>query len=117
MDAVEFLEDFKRLCKSTACSNCSLWVDDHCCCMMDAKCAISDDFYPGQIISAVEKWAKDHPVKTRQSEFLKIAPLAPVSKQGVLEIRPCEVDKHPWFEECDFDCDKCCRAYWLQEVD
>lgn len=117
MDAVEFLKDFKRLCKSTACSNCSLWVDDHCCCMMDAKCAISDDFYPGQIISAVEKWSKDHPVKTRQSEFLKMFPNVLVY-DGVVSIAPCRVDVENYrVEECDGLCMKCCYKYWSQEVE
>ena len=114
MDAVEFLKDWHRACReSECCDECG--IVGHCITVIGVEKCPGDRLK--NLANAVEQWAKDHPVKTRQSEFLKIAPLAPVSKQGVLEIRPCEVDKHPWFEECDFDCDKCCRAYWLQEVD
>ena len=46
-----------------------------------------------ETVSKVEQWAKDHPVKTRQSEFLKKFQDAKIGKDGVLIIYPCAVEK------------------------
>lgn len=37
----------------------------------------------GEMISIVEQWSKDHPIKTRQSEFLKMFPMTYMPE------RPC----------------------------
>lgn len=59
------------------------------------------------------------PKKTRQDEFLKMFPNAPVTHSGLLGVKPCT------FEGCSFikqKCDSyatcldCRRDYWLQEV-
>lgn len=61
---------------------------------------------------------KDHPakpVKTRQSEFLRMFPNARLYS-GVVSVAPCEVDDTLSFR-CNIDCSlKCRRDYWLQEV-
>lgn len=70
-----------------------------------------------ETISKVEQWAKDHPVKTRQSEFLKIFQKATI-RDGVLTICPMAIDKaldDP--ERChETTCHKCLEKYWLAEV-
>jgi hypothetical protein len=67
-----------------------------------------------ETISKVEQWAKDHPAKTRQSEFLKLFPNAAINEDdGALNIRPCHVDDDI---ECGIarkSCDDCRREYWL----
>ena len=111
MDAKEFLKCFIRYCNNTSCDDCVM---------------IGDGCYPGAItdidrlIDKVEQWLKDHPVKTRQSEFLKRFPNADLTR-----LQPCmiEKDKRPMWcgKYADFGangcCDECRYAYWNEEVD
>lgn len=70
-----------------------------------------------ETVSKVEQWAKDHPVKTRQSEFLKKFQDAKIGKDGVLIIYPCAVEKRLSRTKCGgMFCDDCRREYWLEEV-
>lgn len=41
-----------------------------------------------EVVSIVEQWAKEHPVKTRQSEFLKQWTEAQLDEDGVLKVCP-----------------------------
>lgn len=68
MDVVEFLRDFRRMCSSYGgtCTGCEL---EHAQCRSTEK-----DCDHEKVIRVVEEWAKEHPVKTRLSEFLKILP-------------------------------------------
>ena len=69
-----------------------------------------------EMVLKVEQWAKDHPLKTRQSEFLKMFPGASVS-DGTLDIRPCIIEKSVKCIALEGkDCDNCRREYWLTEV-
>ena len=67
-----------------------------------------------------EKWAKEHPVKTRQSEFLKMFPNVPFS-HNTIDICPSKVDvlqKCPKVTPGTLNmCVFCKREYWLAEVE
>ena len=65
MDVVEFLRDFRRMCLSyDNCTGCEL---------RGAECSpMEEDCDHEKVIRVVEKWAKEHPVKTRLSELLKV---------------------------------------------
>ena len=57
------------------------------------------------------------PKKTRLSEFLKYYPDAEVDSNGFPRIPPCHIDK-TYLAKCDpFECGRCKRTYWLQEVE
>ena len=104
MDAVEFLKALGRLCNNYLCEdNCPL---------IDSCDDESDDGYVRKV-QIVEQWAKEHPVKTRQSEFLKMYPNARID-DGVIFLGPCAIDKS---HKCTLDCKKCCRDYWLKEIE
>ena len=109
MDAVEFLKAFGRLCNNYLCGdNCPL---------IDICDDVSDDGYVRKV-QIVEKWAKEHPVKTRQSEFLKMFPNASVGYNGTLVICPSQADTKA-VTECvrsERNCDKCKRDFWLKEI-
>lgn len=112
MDAVEFFKNANRLCKNyKSCSACPVWKEG--CCIVE----VDDDSVKNieKMISKVEQWAKDHPVKTRQSEFLKMFPNADFC-QDVIDISPCNIEKE--MRKCcgDRNCDECKRTYWLTEV-
>ena len=65
-------------------------------------------------ISIVEKWSAEHPVKTRQSELLKMFPDAEI-ENGIAVACPKSLDKNV---ECmPLNCDECTRKYWLAEVE
>ncbi len=65
------------------------------------------------------KW-KHRPKKTRQNEFLKMFPNAPVTHNGLLGVKPCTVEGCSFIKQkCDSyaTCLDCRRDYWLQEVE
>ena len=116
MDAVEFLNEGTRMCHSyESCVGCPMedW-DDYCMVSVNLK----------QMISIVEQWAKEHPVKTRQSEFLKIFPSAQIEDETV-SICPAKLNVVPHAtnigKTCIYvhDCTerrKCKRDFWLKEI-
>lgn len=105
MDAVEFLEQLKKRSKS------------------------NPDYYgeelniahiePISLVSKVEQWAKEHPVKTRQSVFLEQFPNAPIyTNTHNVALDPCLVDTTlrghcPTGRGCDI----CRREFWSAEVE
>lgn len=111
MDAVEYVKTQYRLCRSkNNCSECPLQDKENCCCIMDTI------EYAEKAVQIVEQWAKDHPVKTRQSEFLKLFPNAAIDEDdGILCIKPCTIDESIGCTNGK-GCDDCYRKYWLTEV-
>lgn len=117
MDAVEFLKQFNRMCKA--------YNDSWCkeCPAYKYRCGEEFNEQEEDGVSIVEQWVKEHPVKTRQSEFLKQYPDAEISKDGLPSIAPCQLDVkliHGKFQEDCEDrgvCDKCRRDFWLKEIE
>lgn len=111
MDAVEFFKTVYRLCKNQACEKCPIWEKGTC---MAGVCDYSVENIE-KTISKVEQWAKEHPIKTRQSEFLKMFPDADLCRD-VINILPCSVEKE-MSKCCDNKrCVECRKDYWLAEV-
>lgn len=63
----------------------------------------------------IDKWCKEHPTKTRQSEILKLFPNIPRRDSGEIIIRPKLLD--PNITHCAYDCDRCQKNYWLGEIE
>lgn len=101
MDAVEFLKSYKRMCES---NSRFLQID-----------LSRADFE--SMVSDTEQWIKDHPIKTRQNEFLKAFPNAFVEDGGVLSISPCNVDRTVKGACAKKTCMDCRREFWLREVE
>lgn len=79
MEAEKFLKEWKRMCQSQGkCITC--------------KAALVCPYIPGifphkqtnpaAIVPAVERWAAEHPQKTRLSDFLEKYPNAPKREDG-----------------------------------
>lgn len=70
------------------------------------------------LVSIVEQWAKEHPVKTRQGEVLKMFPNAD-THNGVLDFCP---QRFGYFKDnpkcCELmtECAECKRNFWLKEI-
>lgn len=113
MDAVEFLKTLRRMCNSE-CRECELGK------RLGAldTCALWQKAHPEEAVAIVEKWAKEHPVKTRQSEFLTMFPGADVGKtDGCLALNPCHFYKKMQLECSGRKCSDCRKAFWLAEVE
>lgn len=119
MDAVEFLREKRRMCINSAC-------DEGCCPLFEYKCCHDGSTeYAEQMVAAVEKWAREHPSRTRQSEFLKMFPNAPIKECGIIDICPNmlgELINGAVGTRCcvhvadGMTCDDCTRIFWLAEI-
>ena len=106
MDAVEFIKQVRRMGKQKG----------------EAICFKLEEI-DTEIVEQVEQWAKAHPEKTRQSEFLKQWPDAEIGDDGLLSIAPCQLYKD--MEEKDENgvcckncgCGICRRDFWLKEIE
>ena len=114
MDAVEFLKARSRMCNDNVCEgDCPLF---YCC-----NDRIDDNMV--ELVSIVEQWAKEHSVKTRQSEFLKQWPNAEIGGDGLPSVAPCQLDVRLIHRESKVDCEdrgvcnKCRRDFWLKEIE
>ena len=104
--------DYARLCKTyhTNCPDCPMWNEVCTFCIMDNT----------QVDKANEiilKWCEEHPIKTRQDEFLKMFPNARIDVNGALSICPKCVNKDFSCQTSEKRCISCCKEYWLAEVD
>lgn len=111
MDAVEYLKTLDRMC--------------HCECLKCEfrkvrsgieTCPVWQRTHPEEAVAIVEKWAADHPIKTRQSEFLKHYPDAQIDS-GCLNACPMDI-----FGDMGINCNKqtcyeCKKEFWLTEVE
>lgn len=110
MDAVEFLDKVDRLSKRGS---------------TEEKMRYTDYRAAGDNVGAVkfvERWAVAHPVKTRQSEFLKQWPDASIDDLGVLTVCPSPIstshrNAHGGCTYSGGNCSGCRREFWLAEVE
>lgn len=104
MDAVEFLGKVDRLSKRGSTEE-KMRYNDYRTARDNTRA-----------VKFVERWDAEHPVKTRQSEFLKLFPNAQTDS-GCLNACPMDV-----FGNTGIDCNKrtcfeCKKAFWLAEVE
>ena len=111
MDAVEFLDKVDRLSKRGS---------------TEEKMRYNDYRTAGDNVGAVkfvERWAAEHPIKTRQSEFLKQWPEAALTKDGAIAICPLVIsaayrDENGACNKGQSDtCAECRKAFWSAEVE
>lgn len=77
MEAVEFVKELQR---------CSKYFGLH-------MCRFNVDVSAETVVKGISQWSKEHPVRTRQSEFLRIFPDAKVESDGAVGICPMKVQK------------------------
>lgn len=110
MDAVKFLEEYKRMCDSS--DSC-----DSCC--ADGQCIGYGTNNAAGIVAITEKWSKEHPEKTRQDVFLEQWPNAKVFVDGVLQFCPQDLDSKWPCQSTDIEmrCQSCRRKFWMHEAE
>ena len=126
MDAVEFLEKRNRMCGALG-DECTDKDSTLCPLLVAARkvgkgCYGYTKSHPAEAVEIVERWAKEHPRKTRQSKLLKLFPRGKLASDGMLKFCPQEVDSGfmcPMVVKRSFSlhCEDCRRKYWLEEVD
>ena len=84
MDAVEYVKQRERMC--------DYYVNCGDCPACDYEWCSSLNGSP-KMVPIVEQWAKEHPVKTRQSEFFKQWPDAEIGDDGLPSVAPCQLYK------------------------
>lgn len=122
MDAVKFIEERNRMCKSfdTGCYGCPA---SNCEGEL-LYCAVGQDSTVDAKaqIAIVEKWSSAHPHKTRQSVFLEQWPEAEVDDNGILTLCPAPIssthrNEYGGCANYGAKCTDCCREFWLHEVE
>lgn len=116
MDAVEFLKTRTRMCNDSSCERCTLKF--FCESNFQEQSTSAE-----KAVSVVEQWAKEHPVKTRQSEFLKQWPNAEIGDDGYPSVAPCQLyedmeekgENGVCCKNCG--CAECRRDFWLKEIE
>ena len=123
MDAIKYFEEAVRMRKSSSgCENClfNKGFDEHPVFPCRSSLSCKERVAIEKCVSIVEKWSVENPIKTRQSEFLKLHPNAKISSSGVLAVCPLHIDTGA-VDICNLinlndTCEKCCKEYWLAEV-
>lgn len=122
MDAVKFIEERNRMCKSfgdrcTGCPASNACNDNPCGCEVGQESTLDATAQ----IAIVEEWSKDHPRKTRQSAFLEQYPNARIDSQAVIYVCPADAygDKvcPKNGENVRMLCRDCRREFWMHEVE
>ena len=117
MDAVKFIEERNRMCKSFGdeCSGCPAFnvCEDNLCCLESTMDATAQ-------VAIVEEWSAAHPRKTRQSVFLEQYPNASVvGDTGTPCVYPCYIEQG--MKDVNYckslSCYDCRREFWMQEVE
>lgn len=123
MDAVEFLRAKHRFCEYQReknhsqnkgwCQDCPIFaaVEKHQC----YTCDRFVDEKPVEAVQFVEEWAKEHPEKTRLSEFVKLFPNASVQAGGCPDCCVIEFDSK---QKCvRSGCLECRKKFWLTPIE
>lgn len=113
MDAVEYLKTLNRMC--------------HCECLKCEfrkvrsgfeTCPVWQRTHPEEAVAIVEKWAKEHPIKTRMSVFLEQWPDARIHRaDGLPFVSPCYLVDKLDLKCTGIACPECRKAFWLAEVE
>lgn len=122
MDAVKFIKERNRMCKSFGdrCTGCPAFdvCGNELCCAFDQGSTLDATAQ----IAIVEKWSVAHPRKTRQSVFLEQYPETQIDDNGLLNMCPAVIsslyrgDKNGCLStsKCCVDCR---HEFWMQEVE
>lgn len=119
MDAVKFFKEMERMCKAHCdnpygerdCKGCPLEISvDEC-----MRVEMEEPEKIVEIVEIVERWSKEHPVKTYKDDFLEKFPKTNFPKEYLYR-------KNKWCELYNYgDCDKndnvSCEECWNEPME
>lgn len=124
MEAPEFIIEKTRMCRMLA---VGIPVCQECPVLPKAKahetsCTTYIKEHPHEAVRIIERWAKEHPRKTRQDKFLEAFPKVKRAVDGVIIVCPNDIDQEfscplRWGDSSADKCPGCRKKYWLEEVD
>ena len=83
MNAIDYLKELNRMCNSNLeCPECPLFYVNN---GRGLACSNFDKKRPEEAVEIVEKWSKEHPVKTIKDDFLEKYPNAKLREEGIPE--------------------------------
>lgn len=113
MDAVKFVKTLGRMCNAE-CIRCEFWKRKS----GGESCNSWQKNHPEEAVAIAEKWAKEHPIKTRQSVFFEQWPDARIKKaDGLPMASPCDLDGKLVGKCNGISCPECRKKFWLTEVE
>lgn len=123
MDTKKFFKDLNRMCETLSdedkCSNegCPIYKKYYIPSYNSQSCYHAVCRHSEEIIDIVEQWAKDNPIKTRQSELLKIFPRVHIDN-NIIDLCPAALDSDFTCKLNTFriSCGECRKKYWLEEI-
>lgn len=103
MDAVEFIKERYRICKSYICNDqCPLGRSNLP--IPDLGCGEFIQKFPAEAVSIVEKWSNEHPPMTNAMKFEEIFGEKPTNKKGEWICPPIAFRKQ---NACSSYCSEC----------
>ena len=120
MDAIEFLREKERMCdyfreknqyNLSKCAGCNIHEK-----IRDGEITTCFTFarrQPNEIVKIVEEWAKEHPVKTRLSEFKKLFPNYNYPSdlpRACVRVFDCTAT-------CRTNCHECKKKFWFTPIE
>lgn len=122
MDALKFIEERQRMCKSYYDAEKGHCSDE--CPAHDVQCTDLDDLSTDaeELVTRVEAWSAANPRKTRQSVFLEQWPDTQLDKKGNVIICPKQLCRGEEFNKLiaacrGTNCYECRRKFWGKVVE
>ena len=120
MDAVRFIEERKKMCKSFggSCRGCPGFdAFEETLCLVDQKSTLDATAQ----VAIVEEWSSAHSRKIRQDVFLEQYPETALDKHGIIQICPTQLSSAYRSDKLGctnshIACSDCRREFWMQEV-
>ena len=108
--------DYARMCRKVAsgCLYCPLSSSNN---NTGVTCSVFIKKYPDKANEIILKWCEEHPIKTRQSEFLEMFPNVVLNDDEVISICPNIIDGQYGANCSKLTCKECRKEYCLAEVD
>lgn len=122
MDAIEYVKERQRMCKSfgTGCTGCPAFnvYGDGLCCTVSQESTLDATAQ----VAIVESWIAEHPYKTRQSIFLEQYPETDLDSSGGITLCPAIISEsyrsiHGGCKNLDDNCNDCRHKFWEQEIE
>ena len=121
-EKVKLIKDYARMCESKIgidCDGCELNKNKKY-----SSCELFMMKEPEKAVEIIEEWSAEHPIKTRQSEFLEQYPEVAKDEYGIINIPPCVIERSRFMKIGESTCNtpkklcgQCRHEYWNEEVE
>lgn len=121
-EKVKLIKDYARMCESKVgidCDGCELNKNKKY-----SSCELFMMKEPEKAVEIIEEWSAEHPIKTRQSEFLEQYPEVAKDEYGIINIPPCVIERSRFMKIGESTCNtpkklcgQCRHEYWNEEVE